>query len=435
MTTSHGSDDATLFEEWTARYQIMKDMVGELDDGENANHERLQSLLAASVTARAGMLLSLQCALLNDSDGDNYNTKSYTSTSVEALLDRIKLEIDRDAATTSQLKLLDRIANHSSRLDKVGSTSIPGDDYAEVDDDDVEAFFTDYPECIRHDWDEISDDSNDENTSDEDDLAPVHQLQPKSKTRCLSHLEKQSSKSIGKVVCRVSDPAIPKTEYRGAETRQNIPPVEAPDIHADGSFSGRKDVVHDAEEVETFSYTPPFQRPSSSSSSSSNMLASRHSHHQASAKESGWMKGERITRTNRYHPADHGNAPLTTNTSWEDHRNQQNPFQTAREYARSGVAEIQESQPRQIPQPRSSNVQNPYSRAQSNHHVEANQKVVGGPKIPDSLKRKFQPPKKTEVRHASILTLGCNMGSFHIVLDFPFFLDVNSMKDQFKRGN
>ena len=190
MTKSHVNDDDTLFEEWTARYNIVKDEIEKLNkDGDTTNPEQLQCVLAASIAARAGRLTSLQCALLDNSDGDKPGTGFSTLASVEALLNRIKMDMDKDAASDSHLNLVDRVANHSN-VDIPGS--VTDDDCAEVDNEDVGAFFMEYPECIRHDWDERSENSDGE--SDEDDYRTnLQQLQPKSKSQRLAFGKNESS--------------------------------------------------------------------------------------------------------------------------------------------------------------------------------------------------------------------------------------------------
>jgi hypothetical protein len=86
-------------------------------------------------------------------------------------------------------------------------------------------------------------------------------------------------------------------------------------------------------------------------------------------------------------------------TTWDAVRQAQNPFQTAREYAHINWADqedhrrIHPHHQQQQPPP-----QNPY--VQNYPQPQAPQQPIRGPSIPESLKRKFQPPKRpsNEVR-------------------------------------
>ena len=104
----------------------------------------------------------------------------------------------------------------------------------------------------------------------------------------------------------------------------------------------------------------------------------------------------------------HGREDSNSNDAWRDHRNQTNPFQTARE-----VALAEENHPHRDPyrqrggENRSRSQQsynNPYGRdfqGQNNNPSDNYQDddnapapTGGGPYIPESLKRKFQRPKR-----------------------------------------
>ncbi len=103
----------------------------------------------------------------------------------------------------------------------------------------------------------------------------------------------------------------------------------------------------------------------------------------------------------------HGREDSTSNDAWRDHRNQTNPFQTARE-----VALAEENHPHRDPyrqrgearsRPQHS-YNNPYGhdfQGQNNNPSDNYQDddnapapTGGGPFIPESLKRKFQRPKR-----------------------------------------
>ena len=115
---------------------------------------------------------------------------------------------------------------------------------------------------------------------------------------------------------------------------------------------------------------------------------------------------------------DPSTAPsFSSSSSWEDHRNQ-NPFQTAREYAQvdtgsGGVSNNDNGQNHHTSSRPPSRGYNPYAKQQQTQSNES----PPPPKVAirDSLKRKFQPPikrdtlKKTEV---SLLSIACKVRAF-----------------------
>lgn len=104
----------------------------------------------------------------------------------------------------------------------------------------------------------------------------------------------------------------------------------------------------------------------------------------------------------------HGREDSNSNDAWRDHRNQTNPFQTARE-----VALAEENHPHRDPyrhrggdtrprpqhsynNPYGHDFQGPNSNPSDNYQNDDNDPapIGGGPYIPESLKRKFQRPKR-----------------------------------------
>ena len=136
------------------------------------------------------------------------------------------------------------------------------------------------------------------------------------------------------------------------------------------------------------------------------------------------MTNSKASKTKKLTSFQQSNIYNNNNDAWTDHRNQYNPFQTARE-----VAQVEQNHPHRNPYSSSHNTsrhpprpspgttaQQPqqqrwqqeqhhqYGYADQNYHennistaegIHSGAVVVGGgPFIPDSLKRKFQPPKK-----------------------------------------
>jgi hypothetical protein len=443
-TTSTSTDYSTLNEEWLARYRDVTSSLEAADADADDDDLHAALLHAAALAVRAGRQGALYCAQLE--------SKGKEDLAIGQLLQHTQREMDQEAATSTRLKLVEKQLA-SSRLIEVVDVDIDVDvdndgnsqqqqQQQDVDADvDVDAFFDEYPECIRSDWNQISQQvESDDNDEDENDYPPKET--PAIKDRRLSppshgHSESNNSPPSGQRASAssknqssnsTSQNPIPRNPYQQQHQQQQQTPQSHVPPRNPYANASREDTNNQ------FSYTPASQqgRPPSAPPPppppTSRPSSSSWDNHPSSAGFGAGSGGS----TAPYHRNPPPPPSVSNNqSSWEDHRNQQNPFQTAREFAQAGGGadeakdgtnqrrrpqDKQQQQQQQPPQPnswqdqRGSNTnpyQNPYSQqapsyaegANGNANGNANEgpPMAGGLSIPQSLKRKFQPPKRNEV--------------------------------------
>lgn len=319
---------ATLYEEWLLKYGDVKERLK--NDGNDET--KVHALLSAATAARAGFTGGLQCALMEETDNDEALIELWNHT---------MWDIDRDAA--AQLGLLVSLAKASSDYNLCPDA----DEEASAD---VDAFFDDYPECVRKDLCELD---SDEDESDEE----MQEAQPSSKKMTASE------------------------------------PSRRPESHPQHEDT---DVVVEKVQPAPTDRNPLYQRVSTA---------------QTTAPRNPYFQENRDDfAANPPHPQQHlanggkcdALGQRSNNTTWDDFRSQQNPFQTAREYAHAGGEnelqgkEYQPSHPQHNPNHKPSEAQEPQ------------QPQNRGPIIPESLKRKFQPPTRNAVNTQQRQTQGEN---------------------------
>jgi hypothetical protein len=412
MTTT---DYSTLNEEWLARYRDVTNSLEAVPDDD----QHAASLHAAALAVRAGRQGALQCAQMENKE----------DLTIGQLLEHTQREMDQEAATSIQLKLVEKLA--SSRLEVVdvdNDDSLLSQQQQQDVDVDADAFFDEYPECIRSDWDTVSQQvESDDDDEDENDSPP--KAAPAIKDRRLSpsppshgYVESNNAPPLGECTSasyknQSTNPAvqnpIPRNPYQ-QQQQQQTPQSHAPPRNPYANPS-REDTNNQ------FSYTPssqPGRPPSAPPPGAFRPSSSSWDNHPSSA-GFGTGSGGNSAPQHRNPP-----PPSVSNnhSSWEDHRNEQNPFQTAREFAQGGGgadeakggtnhlrrAQDKQQQQQQAPQqnswqdqrvPNANPYRNPYSQQAPSNAEDANggPPMAGGPGIPPSLTRKFQPPKRNEV--------------------------------------
>jgi hypothetical protein len=316
---------ANLYEEWLLKYGQVKERLKNDENDESKAHE----LLSAAIAARAGFAGGLQCALMEETG----NVEALTE-----LWNHTLWEIDRDAA--AQVGPLVSLAKASSDC-KLSADVVD----EEVAGADVDAFFDDYPECVRENWDESD---TDEDESDEE----IQQVQPYSKKMAAASEPSRRSESYPQ---HQDMDVVVVEKVQPAPTDHNPLYQQAPTARAGAP---RNPYMQQNRDDIAANPLHPKQHPANG--------------------------GKRDTR---------GQNSSNNAASWDDFRSQQNPFQTAREYARISAENEPQGNERQ-PQP-SYPQHNPYNKPPEAQ--EPQQQQIGGPHIPESLKRKFQPPKRNEV--------------------------------------
>ena len=319
---------ATLYEEWLLKHGDTKER---LKNGREKD-EQVHELVSAAISANAGLVGSLQCALMEEA----HDIEALTE-----LWDQTLWEIDGGSAAQVESLLSLTNASDDGKLAMHNAADLKDDGSADVD-----AFFEDYPECVRQDWDDSdSDESDDE----------VQEIQPPPK--------KMASSSL-----------------------QSFPQHQDMDVVAVEQVQASQAESH-------FSYTEPSQVPidvpAARMGHPHNPYLQQNSHQMAAMnppQPSMPMQQEQAGCA-RYNAWEQSN----NNSSWEDFRSQQNPFQTAREFAQI----CHESEQQQGNDYQALNQQyNAYKKQEPEP-----QQPIRGPHIPDSLKRKFQPPKRGEQTH------------------------------------
>ena len=401
----------TQHEEWLLRYQQVQDAALQKHESnettENNNHKS-QWLLTQSIVTRAGRLGALQCAAL-DNSSNNKMIHSYLATTQAAL--------DQDTQVTCTQLLQHVVVSKvisQNISDPAAVDSTPSSKEEEEMVIDLDAFFDDYPECRRKDHHCCGSDSDDDgydSSSDEDKPKkvatttrgtmttvpyppPLHNSnrpqQSQTQSQSQSHPYPQSQ-------------AQPQQNHRPASSSSGAFSYTPPD---DPSSGGRQSQTttqnlknqqqQQQQRPPSYSNHNPVQNPYATSSTSSR-AANHHNHH------------------GRYnHNHNHNNTSMKNHhpnhqASWDDHVQQQNPFQTAREFAQAGGNDDEQAQNQQnhyTAQTTTSYSTNPYHNNNAPQPPQPEESLQpGGPHIPDSLKRKFQPPTK---RNSTTTTTSSN---------------------------
>ena len=386
-------DFATLNEEWIVRYDQSLQRLTEAEINYN-DSSTVEYLVGTTIAARAGRLGALTCASLEE-----------PGTAIDEYLNHTQRELDRHAASKKQIQLLECLCPTLPCTSDENQSSIL--------DVDVDAFFDEYPECMRSDWGKLKNEEDDEEEDDEEsDIDDCENERPAKKPPSGGH----APKSV------LGDSAGPFTLcerfYQSSATsidQEQNPFQESRKPTSYEANTRSRNPYSQPLEKNQFSYTPasqpPPNHPSAASSSSSSWDNNNSTHASSKPYTSSYTFQRDMARSSNQ--AISRPASSNNHSAWEDHCKQQNPFQTAREFAQAGGDNNnEETSKRNQPIIRSRGPEghgNPYLR-QTLPVDKSN--PVGGHSIPESLKRKFQVPKRTEVRgvwkHASKAMLRSN---------------------------
>jgi SpoVK/Ycf46/Vps4 family AAA+-type ATPase len=325
---------STLYEEWLIKYGQANVLTKEIRKEKSGG----VALYGQTIVARLGLSGALQCAEMKSDDAD--------VAAVRILLDRSILNIDKDAGALDSFAIV-----------KTENSLFP----INVDEEalDADAFFEMYPECVRDECDEGEDEDDDS-------------------------FEDQGIRTVETRNIAVAPPQLP----------QNLPPqfkqydVETPKVFA---AQDQRPLVN------PYSYSNqniPAPPPSESRPANPYFPA---------------PVPPALPPAKRHPSVGYSNRQIEQNSSaaWNDHRNQLNPFQTAREYEDSGVGCVDDrneqhqyngGQTRPPVEYHHQQHSNPYSTQRQPPRQPQRQSEPDEPvrpsNIPDSLKRKFQPPVK-----------------------------------------
>ena len=287
--------------------------------------------IGLTIAARIGFAGALQCAEMN---ADNSSVAA-----VRALLDRTLLNMDHDAGSLDSW-VLPKVKS-MERIDSL----VKGEH-----DFDADAFFELYPECARENWEEGE-------SSDDQEYDEIIEDQ----------LDQPVKKQHG-----VSEP--PQQRNSMPQNHNDIIKVQKQIIPAN-----------------PYALSNPCQTALSSVQSYPRPINPYHTALPQCPSQVGLQPGY----GNKHKPVLQSKSP-----SWDEYRNQQNPFQTAKEFYESGGGENDQHHQHQDEH---------YDQQQHHSYPPQRQPTRQPPRqpprlpdpepvrpanIPDSLKRKFQPPVK-----------------------------------------
>jgi fidgetin-like protein 1 len=411
------------------------------DDDENQTEEivHLESMMLA---ARMGRLANIQCAMMDEKTSNN-NDKQY----LEQYLIQTQQEFDASPGQPL-VELLSQVGGNSSSasalLRETSSPSLPPSSSRHEDllcaDLDVDAFFEEYPECIRSDYGIHTSDADDSSTSSSSDssVASSSQCKISAKNQRRQYKESTTTKKQAdetSVSVETSQVAAKRQASSSLSTNVINPPVidlvndadlKAAPSHENTSLhpsSVDNPYLQVQRRPSTFRNPPPMTKPAplppGPTQQEQETVPPTTVNPYATKNRSGPPHSQQPPSTRDVDP--HAASSMQNQTAWANHCHQQNHFQTAREMADAGHSahpnsqeptprnghrnglpiEQNHAQPRssvrqwgQPPPPPTSN--NPYGFDYSNEetHEQVTTNVPSGPHIPESLKRKFQPPKK-----------------------------------------
>jgi fidgetin-like protein 1 len=380
MSTSPKSttDIDVQVEEWEIRYRKLEES---LDEGAQND----ASFLVRSMIASAGRLGSLQ--LQTDPVG-------------QALYEHVQHEISNDVLQRRRDAVLQKMAQN------IPVTSVST--HPSPQTYDVDAFFDEYPECMRKD---LADDCDeDESSSSEDEVQditpqgrePKRQMQP-------GQMQPQHHRSMQGSGPPVNRPGSARGRLAN-DTISSIAAATPPVTSSRNNPYQKVTRLNERSPPGNFEYNPPPQEEAIKSSWDNQHVGrsvpppslNPYSYPQEQPYQTHPRPPPNSHPSSAEGPPSRGseqrNNTVSTNLgSWEQHANyQQNPFFTAREVAQGMAGDPNDKGAGQ----RSRDSFMGASSASSNRYCgpplrqAMDEPRGGGPSIPDSLRRKFQPPKR-----------------------------------------
>jgi len=429
-------DYATLYEEWLLHHQKLQEQ--QQKEEQSVNNNNTNCLYARALVARAGRLGTLQCAIWD-------KPPSETDGFLRGILDCMELDDDGefsngefrgglnnlllpsyavDAAANSHSSVNVRQRQKQAAVQNMnGATSSIDLALADVT---VDAFFDEYPECVRLGWgaaQERDKDSDDDEDDDGDDgdcnvlIGNKHGYpEPQRKKQSVvatSSTSTISANTTGAATCVPDARAFQKSQQENQQTQQRPPmgaSVSAESIlYSQTKYEDLTNSDNETKDQNTYTYNRTNNHAAASAETS--QINPYRSVPQQHPDQNIPPSQPKNPNANSYpiHNDHNQQKPMVTNTpqSWDDYTRAQNPFRTAREVANANRHQHNSHQQQQQQQQCHDNQNNnPYCNNQQYsqyHHQqqhsyprveenEANSPIVQGPVIRESLKRKFMPP-------------------------------------------
>lgn len=328
-------DYASLYEDWHIQEEKAANDI--TSTGSNVGGEGA-SVYAKALAARAGKIGTLQCAIQNKSPSENPRF-------LQALVERLELEDDG----RRPIPLPNYVVQPQQKLEHKPL----GPAHVNVS---IDAFFEEYPECVRSDWDDIGEEDSSSESSDEDDDVEKSRSKKRPLSAATTNIFPTNVPNSTQTSEVTAPPCIlyPSQNYC-KEKHMN------PAIHQSRSYPVQhvQHHPHNSNQQPHLPPTNPRQQHSFPPPFSHNPV----------------QPNSELNKRANYAPS-HDND----DDGWDD---PPNPFQTAREYA--GVVGDQAASKQHQQR------YNPYrDQPQQEEEVVT---LPQGPPIRESLKRKFQVPK------------------------------------------
>jgi SpoVK/Ycf46/Vps4 family AAA+-type ATPase len=320
------ADHAVQYEDWLLKYRNVTDRFNDVSVSnqhqadENAQNALLGQLCASAVAVRAGRMGSLQCAVQ-----DAASNSTVDADATRQLMYQARMQMERDATSTEQMTALDTMIptlknNHTNRL-PLQSVQV-----------DVDAFFEEFPECIRSDWNDPESESEGEEEEEDSrrkrrprkpdtnrqqqDVPPASQQQQQLETRDIppqipaaaSNPYGAKARQENPYAVRARQETIPNQPQ---QQQQNAAPYETVDLTT----------LPNRQNLPTQGQAPPHFHQQS-----------YHQQPQPGPVDPPPTSHQRRPPPPPLPPQPNPSMQQGSHQAWDDHQSK-NPFQTAREYA------------------------------------------------------------------------------------------------------
>ena len=446
-------DYAALNEDCLLRYREVKETSSDEKTSNVDTNEQPIGICGKAAVVRASRLGILQYAA-NDSNGITVIGERSDMTALQQLMECVRMEMDRDASSSeSELKAMQNIISAISHPVEAESEEVThGERHAqEAEDVDVDAFFEEYPECARSESSSSSENDyfSSDSSYDEDETcneATAHLRKEKSNDCDSREQPRKNGPPTGKE--NSAREARQQQEHRKCSLPAGVNPYKSRSnrnatrdttraannnsssqyCDTDSNESNLKDALQHGRPFDPLVHPVDLSREEKEKTRHQFINQYQQRQHQQQRPLHHLQQMQPSARHNYSHSQmpsqrppilpDPSTAPsFSSSSSWEDHRNQ-NPFQTAREYAQvdtgsGGVSNNDNGQNHHTSSRPPSRGYNPYAKQQQTQSNES----PPPPKVAirDSLKRKFQPPIKRDTlkkNEVSLLSIACKVRAF-----------------------
>lgn len=322
------ADHADQYEDWLLKYRKATEKFEDLSvsneqQQQQPNNESQNALLgkhtAAALAVRAGLAGTLQCAITD--------TQFNSMVDVDAarqLYYQARMQMERDVTSAVQMKALDTmiptLKNNDTKRLPLQSVQV-----------DVDAFFEEFPECIRSDWNDPESESEEEEEDDDN----VRDRDSRRKERPRKSDTNRQQQDV---------PAPAPHQQHQPETRNMPPQRPAPACSNPYAARARQETIPNHPQQQQ-QHVSPYHTVDLTTTNRQNVptqaqmqappLFQQSYHQQPQQQQQPGPSDPPPTAHQRRPPP----PAQGSHQAWDDHQSK-NPFQTAREYA--GAADKKE---------------------------------------------------------------------------------------------